>query len=190
MPASSLTVTRTRNARWLAETRRPDAPQLATVAEAAHCGDRIERHRRVAHEVAGALEAELLAIVVDRDARRALEHACEIPLAHASQPGQITEGVSALGILDEVLLHLMNPRAQVRLVVEIDAVLVVGAVATQVDDHFASHFAGDHGTRILLDERERHVDPRGDPGARDDAFVDDEQPVADDPGARKPGLHL
>src|SRR5687768_12598459 len=132
MRAAALAIARARHARWLAETRRPDAPQLATVAEAAHCGDRIERHRRVSHEVAGALEAELLAIVVDRDARRALEHASEIPLAHASQPAQITERVPALGILDEVLLHLMNPRAQVCLVVEIDAVLVVGAVATQV----------------------------------------------------------
>src|SRR5690349_4103753 len=57
-----------------AEARGPNTSELASVSEPARGGDRVQGQHRVLHQVSRALHAQSLAIVVDRDPRRALEH--------------------------------------------------------------------------------------------------------------------
>jgi hypothetical protein len=89
-----------------------------------------------------------------------------------------------------VLLELVNAGTQVRLVVEVYALLSVPAVAPYVHDHLARDLAGNEWPGVTLDERKRHVDAGRDAGARDDAVVDHEQPVTHHLRARETRLEI
>ena len=49
---------------------------------------------------------------------------------------------------------------------EVGLALAAGAVATHVDHDLARHPGGDQGAVVLLDDRQRQVDSRRHPGAR------------------------
>src|SRR5262245_47107866 len=96
-----------RHARRLTEARRPNASQLPSVRKPARRRDRIQRQRRVSHEVARALEPQLLAIFLDRDPRGALEDARQVPLAHPRTFRQIAQRLASRRVRHEMLLYLM-----------------------------------------------------------------------------------
>src|SRR6266850_5280139 len=79
---------------------------------------------------------------------------------------------------------------QVGAMIEVDALLPLVAVATQVDDHLARHRGCHPRTVVLLDEVERHVDARCDTGAGSDAAILHEKAVAHHFCARIPLLQL
>ena len=69
--------------------RGPDTAQLPGVGEPARDRHGVQRQRGIPHEIPCALESKLLTIVVNRDARRAPEHAREVPFAHAGNGGEL-----------------------------------------------------------------------------------------------------
>jgi hypothetical protein len=78
---------------------------------------------------------------------------------------------------DDPVLHAVHTRMQVGAVIEVDAELLVLAIAAQVDDHLSRHPRHHDGPEVLLDQRQRHVDARGHARAGDDAAVLDEEAV-------------
>lgn len=71
----------------------------------------------------------------------------------------------------------MDTRVRVRAVVEIDALLLMMSIASQVDHHFAGHFCRNQGTVVSFDESQGHVDSRGNSGAGDDSPILHEKAV-------------
>src|SRR5204863_1763160 len=167
----------------------PEAAELPRRRESAALRDGIDAQRRIVEQRARELEPHARGERVDGDAGRAAERAREVARAHAGERRELVDRRPLLGMLHDRILHAMNAGMQMRAEVEVDAALFVCAVAPQVDDHLARDLRRHERTFVLLDERERHVDPGGDAGAGDDA-VDNEEAVGEHARLRKTAREL
>src|SRR5262245_11301459 len=71
----------------------------------------------------------------------------------------------------KIVLCAMDAEIEVGTVVEVDTLLRMGSIATQIDNKVARNLSGKQGAMCLFDESKRHVDPGGDTGAGNDASI-------------------
>src|SRR5215467_10698474 len=85
---------------------------------------------------------------------------------------------------EQIVLSAMDARVQVGTVVEVDTLLRMGSIATQIDNKVARNLSGQQGTMRLFDESQRHVDTGGDPRACNDTSITHEEHRLLDLGAQ------
>src|SRR4051812_40181056 len=95
---------------------------------------------------------------MNRNPRRRPECPGEVAFAHAKTPSQLSDCLCRLWMMTEIVLDLMHSRMQVSLVIEIDTILALTAVAPEVHDHLPCDVRSDNGPVIALEKPESHVD--------------------------------
>ena len=87
------------------------------------------------------------------------ENSCKATGTSATDGSKLLQRGVFCRVRDNIILNFMNKWIKMSPVIQVNGLLAISVVSTQINNHFARNLSGQYGTMMLFENREAHINP-------------------------------